>query len=137
LRFKFALETLLKYRKSIEDQCRIELASLREKQFREEEKLFKIRDAQRTMQSKLQEKKNYLLYLDNLSQQSVIQRKVISELNNKVIEARDKLIEASRSKKIIEKLRDKKFKQYNQDLLKQENKVVNEIVTTRFARKDS
>jgi len=89
------------------------------------------------MQSKLQEKKNYLLYLDNLSQQSVIQRKVISELNNKVIEARDKLIEASRSKKIIEKLRDKKFKQYNQDLLKQENKVVNEIVTTRFARKDS
>ena len=62
--------------------------------------------------------------LDNLSQQSVIQRKFISELNNKVIKARDKLIKASRSKMIIEKLQDKKFEQYNQDLLKQENKVV-------------
>ena len=140
MRFNFSLETLRKYRKSIEDQRRLELASLREKQFLEEEKLCEIRDAQRTLQRNFQDKKGktkgYLLYLDDLSRQSATQRKMISKLNDEVIEARDNLVDASKSKKIIEKLRDKKYEQYNQYLNKQENKVLDEIVTTHFSRKD-
>jgi flagellar protein FliJ len=140
LRFKFSLETLQKYRKSIEDQRHLELASLREKQFLEEEKLCEIRDAQRTLQRNFQDEngktKGYLLYLDDLSRQSATQRKVISGLNEKVIEARDNLVEASKSKKIIEKLRDQKYEQYKQYQVKQESKVLDEITTNRFLRKD-
>ena len=140
MRFKFSLETLQKYRKSIEDQRRLELASLREKQFLEEEKLCEIRDTQRTLQRNFQDKngktKGYLLYLDDLSRQSIVQRKAISELSEKVIKARDNLIEASKSKKIIEKLRDQKYEQYRQYLVKQESKVLDEITTNRFSRKD-
>ncbi|MDQ1327745.1 MAG: flagellar protein FliJ [Candidatus Poribacteria bacterium] len=140
MRFKFSLETLQKYRKSIEDQRHLELASLREKQFLEEEKLCEIRDAQRTLQRNFQDKsgktKVYLLYLDDLSRQSIVQRKTISELSEKVIEARDNLVEASKSKKIIEKLRDQKYEQYRQYQVKQESKVLDEIATNRFSRKD-
>ncbi|MDQ1317304.1 MAG: flagellar protein FliJ [Candidatus Poribacteria bacterium] len=140
MRFKFSLETLQKYRKSIEDQRHLELASLREKQFLEEEKLCEIRDAQRTLQRNFQDKsgktKGYLLYLDDLSRQSIVQRKTISELSEKVIEARDNLVEASKSKKIIEKLRDQKYEQYRQYQVKQESKVLDEIATNRFSRKD-
>ena len=140
MRFNFSLETLRKYRKSIEDQRRLELASLREKQFLEEEKLCEIRDTQRTLQRNFQDKngktKGYLLYLDDLSRQSIVQRKAISELSEKVIEARDNLVEASKSKKIIEKLRDQKYEQYRQYLVKQESKVLDDITTNRFSRKD-
>ena len=140
MRFKFSLETLQKYRNSIEDQRRLELASLREKQFLEEEKLCEIRDAQRTLQSNFHDKsgktEGYFLYLDDLSRQSIIQRKAISELSEKVIEARDNLVKASKSKKIIEKLRDQKYEQYSQYQVKQESKVLDEITTNRFSRKD-
>ena len=140
MRFKFSIETLQKYRKSTEDRRRLELASLREKQFLEEEKLCEIRDAQRILQRNFQDKngktKGYLLYLDDLSRQSIVQRKAIIELSEKVIEARDNLVEASKSKKIIEKLRDQKYEQYRQYLVKQESKVLDEITTNRFSRKD-
>jgi len=140
LQFNFSLETLRKYRKSIEDQRRIELVSLREKQSLEEEKLCQIRDTQRAIQhnlrDRIEETKGYLTYLDDLSRQSIIQRNVISELDYKVNEARDNLIESSKQKKIIDKLRDKKYKQYIKDLNRQENKTLDEIVTTRFSGKD-
>lgn len=140
MQFNFSLETLRKYRKSIEDQRRIELVSLREKQSLEEEKLCQIRDTQRAIQhnlrDRIEETKGYLTYLDDLSRQSIIQRNVISELDYKVNEARDNLIESSKQKKIIDKLRDKKYKQYIKDLNRQENKTLDEIVTTRFSGKD-
>ena len=136
MRFKFGLETLLKYRKSIEDQYRTELASLREKELVEEEKLFDIREIQRISQKNLQGKmKGHLLSLEELSRQSVIQRTILNDLNNEIAEKREQLIDTSKSRKIIEKLREKKFDEYKQSLNIQENKDIDETVTNRFLRK--
>jgi flagellar FliJ protein len=138
MRFKFGLETLLKYRKSIEDQYRTELASLREKELVEEEKLFDIRKIQRISQKNLQGKvKGHLLSLEELTRQSVVQRRILNDLNNEVTEKREQLIDLSKSRKIIEKLREKKFDEYKQSLNIQENKDIDETVTNRFLRKDN
>ena len=138
MRFKFGLETLLKYRKSIEDQYRMELASLREKQLLEEEKMFDIRGTQRILQSNLKDKNQASLpYLEELSRQSIIQRKILNDLDQEITEKRDKLIDASKSRRIIEKLREKKFDEYKHDLNIKENKAIDELVTNRFLRKDN
>ncbi|MGB9595377.1 MAG: flagellar FliJ family protein [Candidatus Poribacteria bacterium] len=138
MRFKFRLETLLKYRKSIEDQYRMELASLKEKQLLEEEKMFDIRENQRILQNNLQNNsRNSLLYLEELSRQSIVQRKILSELNQEITEKRNRLIDVSKSRKIIEKLKEKKLDEYKQNLNIKENKAVDELVTNRFLRKDS
>lgn len=138
MKFKFGLETLLKYRKSIEDQYRIELASLREKQLLEEEKMFDIRESQRMLQNNLQNNsRNSLLYLEELSRQSIIQRRILSELDKDITEKRNRLVDASKSRKIIEKLKEKKFDEYRQYLDIKENKAIDELITNRFLRKDS
>jgi flagellar protein FliJ len=138
MRFKFGLEALLKYRKSIEDQYYTELASLREKELVEEEKLFDIRETQRISQKGLQGKmKGSLLSLEELSRQSVAQRGILNDLNNKVAEKREQLTDASKSRKIIEKLREKKLDEYKQSVNIQENKDIDETVTNRFLRKDN
>jgi len=138
MRFKFGLETLLKYRKSIEDQYRMELASLREKQLLEEEKMFDIRETQRILQGNLKDKNRVSLsYLEELSRQSIIQRKILNDLDQEITKKRDKLIDASKSRRIIEKLREKKLDEYKHDLNIKENKAIDELVTNRFLRKDN
>lgn len=137
MKFKFGLETLLKYRKTIEDQYRMELASLREKQLFEQEKMFDIRESQRMLQKNIQNNSpNSLLYLEELSRQSIVQRKILSKLDQEITEKRNKLIDASKSRKMIEKLKEKKLDEYKQDLNIKENKAIDELTTNRFLRKD-
>ncbi len=138
MRFKFGLEALLKYRKSIEDQYRMELATLREKQLLEEEKMFYIRENQRVLQNNLRNKnQNSLLYLEDLSRQSIAQRKILNKLDQEITGKRNMLIDASKSRKIIEKLKERKLDEYNQELKAKENKVIDDLVTNRFSRKDN
>lgn len=139
-RRKSGLGTLLKYRKSIEDQSKIELANLMNKQKKEEEKLDDIRDAQRLAQNELklnhQKSGAYLIYMDDLSKQSAEQKNAIKKINNEVIEKREQVIEISKARKIIEKVQEKRLEQYKQHLLKQESKMLDEIATNKFSRKD-
>lgn len=137
-RRKSGLETLLKYRKSVEEQHRIELANLMAKEIKEREKLDGIREAQRLVQKELKAKKSgaYLMYIDDLSRRSVDQKRAIHEINVEVVGKRDQVVEASKSRKTIEKVQDKRFEQYRQYLLKQESKALDEVATNRFSRKE-
>ena len=138
---KSGLEPLLKYRKSIEEQRRIELTNLMDKELIENQRLDDIRESQRLAQKELQAHKGksnaYMMYLDDLSKQSVIQKNVIKDVKDKVITKREQVVEASKTKKTIEKVQSKRLEQYNQFLLRQESKMLDEIATNRFTRKDS
>ena len=141
MRHKFRLAQLLKYRRLIEDQKRIALAVIQEKRYREEEKLFRIRESQRVYYEKLQNGRGdtslHLLSLDALSQESFFQRKILKELNSEILRARGDLLEASKSRKMMERLRDREMERYRQQMLKQERKYLDEVAAIRFARKGS
>lgn len=141
MRHKFRLAQLLKYRRSIEDQKRIALAVIQEKRYREEEKLFRIRESQRIYYEKLQNGRGdtslHLLSLDALSQESFFQRKILKELNSEILRARGDLLEASKSRKMMERLRDREMERYRQQMLKQERKYLDEVAAIRFVRRNS
>ena len=141
------MDQLLKYRKSIEDQHRIALATIEEKRYREEEKLFRLQEAQRACQRQLQSRQAeqtsnlshagsslHISCLEALSQESYIQKKTLLELSEKAQKAREELIEASKSRKIVEKLHNKELERYKQNILEQERKYLDEIAANRFVR---
>jgi len=134
------LKTLLKYRKSIEEQQKIDLTNLMDKEQIENEKLNDIKESQRLIQKKLQTNKEksctYIAYLDGLSDQFAMQKNTIMDIKDKIIAKRQQVIEASMAKKIIEKAQDKRIKEYNQFLISQENKILDEMATNRYSRKD-
>ena len=141
MRHRFRLDQLLKYRESIEDQHRIALAIIREKQYGEEEKMSYLRHAQRECQHKLQGDEGgtsvQLLCLNALSQEAFSRKGILEELERQEMEAREALLEASRSRKIVEKLRDREQERQRQNMLKAERKYLDEIATGRFVRMNS
>jgi len=132
---------LLKYRKSIEDERRTALAVIKEKQYKEEEKLFHTQETQRAYQKQLQDTQDetplHPLYLEALARDALAQRKTLQQINGQVLKATDEVIEASKSRKTVEKLRDKKMEQYRQYMLQQERKYLDEIAAGRFIRLNS
>ena len=138
MRRRFRLATLLKYRKSIEDQRRTALATIKEKQYKEKEKLFHTQESQRSRQKQLQDTQGktslHLSYLNALSQDVLAQKTALQELHSQVLKATDEVVEASKSRKTVEKLRDKRMEQYKQYMLQQERKYLDEIAAGRFIR---
>jgi flagellar protein FliJ len=135
---KFRLAQLLKYRQSIEDQRSIALAVIKGKQYEEEEKMFRLHEAQRDCQESLHSQDGgtslQLSYLDALSQEAFSRKKILQELQSQALEAQEELMEASKSRKILEKLRDREFERYRQSVLKAERKDLDEIAAGRFVR---
>ena len=141
MRRRLRLAQLLKYRKSIEDQRQTALALIKEKRYREEEKLFHTREAQRAYQRELQDTQSeasfHLSYLNSLSQDTFSQKRMIQDLQGQILKATDDLVEASKSRKTIEKLRDREIERHKQYLLKQERKYLDELAADRFIRLNS
>ncbi len=102
----------------MEDQQRMELAMIREKQFGEEEKMSRSREAQRECQKQLQSKDGgsalQLSCLSALSQDVFSRKGTLQELQKEALEAQEELTKVSRSRKIVEKLRDRDFERYRQ-----------------------
>ncbi|MFC1717971.1 flagellar export protein FliJ [Candidatus Poribacteria bacterium] len=132
---------MLKYRQSIEDQRRITLAAIREKQYGEEEKMSRLHEAQRDCQERLQSKDGgtslQLSCLNALSHETFSRKKILQELQREALEAKEELIEASKSRRIVEKLRDRDFERHRQNILHAERKHLDEIATGRFIRMEA
>lgn len=135
------LQGIARIRKSIEDQRRVEMAIIREKQYMQEGKMSHLREAQRSNQKNFQENQGkfrdtalYLSQLEILSQKSFYQRRLLRELEAEAMKAKGELLEASKSRKTIEKLLDRERKQQIRSMLKQECKSLDDIAAFRFIR---
>jgi len=122
----------------LEDQRRVELAQLREKEYMAVEKLSSLRTEKKRSQSQLGKNKGntalYLLYLDNLSERLSSQSILIKELRVEIEEARQLLLQSSKSRKVVEKLLDREIKNYMQNMIIQERKHLDEITSIRFMK---
>ena len=132
------LQGIARIRKSIEDQHRVELSIIREKQYIEEGKLYHLRETQRSNQRDFQENQGkfrntalYLSQLEILSQESLYQRRLLQKLEKEAMKAKEELLEASRSRKTIEKLLDRERQKQMQSILKRERKFLDDIAAFR------
>ncbi len=136
-RFKFSLETLLKYRINIEKKKKEEWARARKERIEAEERLERIYQEERERRELLESLMEGEIDLKffNLTQRYIGQLMRLEKIQSKIVEEKKKIeeeklkewIEARKSKKVLENYREKKWKEYLYELDKEEQKIVDDI----------
>ena len=136
--FSFNLEKVLKLRKFHEDEAKIELGkaisylSSLENQIKTiaQERVRAAGDQFRPGNNAImiQQYMYYLIRLDNLKEQ-LLKEAAMAEL--KVEEARELFMEASRDRKVLDKLKEKRQKEYRKEMLLEESKTLDDISSSK------
>jgi len=148
-KFEFKLEVLLKHRKRIEEnaqreylQARAELeeclAVIKSYYLSIENNRDDILRMQKSgQQSALQEIRGMEQFIDGQKIRVERQRQVARELMIKVEQAQERLIEAAKEFKKIEKLKERQTLEYKKDQRKLEAKRMDDLVVIRAGRKEA
>lgn len=80
--------------------------------------------------------RNYESYLKTIKDNKAKQEKTVENWRRIVEEAKDVFIEARKEKKILEKLKEKKYEIYKEDLLKNEQKFIDELSNSMYNRRN-
>ena len=140
--FKFDLEKILKLRKHYEDEAKIELGRAVGILSELESRLFAIgRERVRAQEAQffpgnsadeIRQYSYYILRLDNITEQLL---REVAAAQLKVEEAREAFLEASRERKVFDKLKEKRQKEYRKEMLAAETKALDDISSSIFARR--
>ena len=143
--FKFDLQSVLDYRLSLEEKAQIAFSEQlrcveREKCILEDLKVKKAALMHEFLQSQTQQMNaseiamfiSYIRYMITREQQQV---SVLAREEAVLEEKRGDLMEAARSRKAMENLKDKKFMQYRADILEKERKELDEFGIVSFQKK--
>ncbi len=76
---------------------------------------------------------DYLRFLDREIKE---EKKIIKIMEEVIATKRKELEKAMKDKNVMDKLKDRKYTEYKQDVLKQEQKIIDEIGTQRFLYKN-
>ncbi len=132
-KFKFKLQTLLDIREAAEKKIKNEMAvllnkqnaiKLRQKTFRERI-IIERENFGKKMQNKsiaYQEILMFERFTDSTTRAIEIAEQEIQAMEGDIQAVREKLIEASRQRKVVEKLKERKWKQYLYELNRETNK---------------
>ncbi|MBI5584043.1 MAG: flagellar export protein FliJ [Deltaproteobacteria bacterium] len=141
--FSFRLQSLLNYRRSLEDLAQIRLTEQLQALALQEDRighLTRLReDCQQAFQQKTGEPapvKELVFYLDfqdrsyeQLSRLEEGREKILSEVQRE----RDRLIVLTKDRKILEKLKERQEKEFLRDLDRKERKQIEDLVVQRYA----
>ena len=132
--FTFSLEKVLELRQYREDEAKIELGRAIGVLAEMETRLFALgKERARAAAAQFSPGNNaeqiqlymfYLIRLDNTKEQ-LLREMALAEM--KVEEAREQFIEASRERKVLDKLKEKRQKEYRKEFFAEETKVLDDI----------
>lgn len=141
----FRLQPVLNYATSIVDTLELEFARLKLAQNSEIELLNQLELAKSQEMDSLQSRQQGRLdcesivlhqqYLQMLDAQVKRQKNRVKQAAEKVNTKRSELVEHIKNQKTLEKLRDNQAATQQQDLRRREAGVIDDLVTTRYARK--
>ncbi len=144
--YTFKFEALLKHRIFLEDRLKKEFASIQRELAMEKNILEGKKSKQESTILELDHRKKdgmnakeitmFQRFISCLSSEIKQQDKIVMDLDAKLEEKRDMLIEAGKNRKILEKLKERGIKAYKTRLLKEEFNFVNEIAVNRYHRKN-
>jgi len=143
--FKFSLKKVLKYKcdkediksndlKKVKNLLKIEKDNLQKLLCKKDEHLGETQKLKNEDNISLDKLKASAAYLDQLNDQISSQDKKVEESNHKVEEVRKDLLEISKSRKILEKLREKKYQDYKDMSKKEERRIESEIALRKKTR---
>jgi flagellar FliJ protein len=142
--FTFKLESALNYRKTLEELKLVEFSEAKKKLEKEKELLAWIKAEQHATIELLKNMKGhsfrasdmalYLSYIKLFKEKEVLQHKMIEKVSNEVEVLREALLETVKNRKIMDNLKDRQLKEYNDDEAAYERKVEDETAVLRYIR---
>jgi len=143
--YKFNLESLLNHRKHTEEIRQKELAESKRLLGDEKKKLRDYKNKKQKYWTQLQQKQKegnpaseilvYIHYIERLSKDISGQRQRVLAAKKKFGQKRIALIEALKKRKILDKLKAKGLKEYQQMMRQKEQNFMNEIAANQHNRK--
>jgi flagellar protein FliJ len=144
-KFKFSLQRLLEIREAAEKEIKNELAAVvalqNAERAQQEELRTSIELHRKNLRERMKEGKYRIAegiflekYLDISHRAIEAAERRIEEIEPEVQEVRNRLVEASREKKVVEKLRERKLKEYNYHVnseIAKENDDINQKIYLR------
>ena len=147
-KFKFKLHKLLDIREAREKQIKNELAELvnlqnieRNKQFQLQQKIAERKKILRAIMEKKMSSYNDIIsyehFTANANKAINIAETKIQQMEPAIQKVRERLVEASREKKVVEKLKEKKYNEYqynlNREITKENDDMNQKIYHKRMA----
>ena len=146
-RFRFNLQTILQHRESLEQNARDELMLRSFRLQSEQRKLHELQEkssmtaaemAVRQQENQMHgELIDYRLYLERLRVEMENSQKHIVRLRAEVEEQKKVVVEASRKRKTLSSMRDKKEKAFNIEQEKIWQKEMDDLVVVRYKNRDA
>ena len=143
--YTFKLQVLLNHRRHQEEALQKQLADVRRKLVVEQNRLHRTKREKREHVLSLHQKQSagctvtdsllYVNYIQQLSRAIEQQRQRVQQAEKKVRRQRRALIEAVKKRKTLEKLKDKGQQAYLEKQMQNERKFMDEIASTRHARR--
>jgi len=139
------LEPVLNHRRLVEETLQKDLAILKISLIDENERLITYEESRVQLLEELQQIQKegtttsdillYLPFIEQVSKDIERQKKRVLELEKQVEQNLKDLLEATKNKKALQKLKEKAFKTYNQKLIKNEQDFLNEVAVSQFNRR--
>jgi flagellar FliJ protein len=144
-RFRFKLQRVLEVRRHKEDLLKNELASLKREYEHEAsllseliskrlEKLNEMRKRQLERTIPVEEISWHYIYLTRMNTQIEEQKTKLKLLSDKIAQTKQKLIVASQEKRVIEKLKERRFEEYKREEERAEGAFLDEIALSMYTR---
>jgi len=143
--YKFNLEPLLNHRRYQVEVLQKELADLKIRLDAEKDKLWLLRQKKRKTVLLLQEKqtdgrpaseiKLYIDFVEQLSKKMEAQKQNVKEAERSFSLKRQDLVAAMKKRKILDRLKEKGLKAYEQEQLKKERNLMDEVAAHQFTQK--
>lgn len=143
-KFRFRLETLLKFRKMREEEAQIKLAEANIKLRNEQDILQDLRKKQADIFLLLNQKqtnsptietlKTYSYYIDKIKSDITAQQEEVAKAAAYRQECLVVMEDAMKQRKLVDNLRTKRLEQYNDELLHEEQKILDELGTQAYMR---
>jgi len=145
-KFAFNLETLLRHRENLEEKERNELSRItflfQTEVNRRDELRNRLKETSVELGRLRRENADsgevawFYPYIDRLRHEITVTDKRIAQLQQDLQTQKLVVIEAIKKKRVLDSLKTRKQKEFNLAVDRQEQKTVDELVITRFARKD-
>lgn len=137
-KFNFKFEKILDYKKTIESHKKNEYGKIQQKLTKEEKTLenyYEFKDKLKNKKDQSNKKTNianlqlYNNYLNDMNKLISAQEGIIDQTKKELKVAQNELLEVSKEKKIFEKLKENKYEEHLYDIKKEEEKLIDTIVS--------
>jgi flagellar FliJ protein len=143
--YRFNLESLLNHRRYLEEVLQKDLAGLKIRLEAEKDKLWALRQKRRKTVLQLQEKqtagrpaseiKLYIDFVEQLLKEMEAQRQKVLEAERLFNLKRQDLVAAMKKRKILDRLKEKGLQAYEQEQIKKERNLMDEVAGHQFNHK--